>query len=425
MSAVKFPASFPDSDVESTDSTNTTNQFSIDGSYRKSVNQQKTLRIRADCLALEISGTKRGLAVKRNVLEIEVCPLQSTEKGTSVLIESTERGSLKSSKYVACEAGQTEVLPLPPLIERGVSPSFESLEEKGTSMVLRSQAHEEELKGDACYSENNTEQALSHYRQAQSLNESEPMFEFKVIASLMKLHRLFEIRQIIDKILDGIDDMIDTANNHVERAKEFQNALKQYDLAIDEYSRAIDLDSSEASYWAGRCKARLAKASSLPMQFGERAQICALGLLDAEAALRLNSEDANIWHLKACCHMRLKKKTAAIEAWSRAIQLNPCDASYFTNRAAAQLMRPLPFDGPPMSAQSDLDQALKLNFKHAHAWSVRGDYWTDKGNKKEATQAYERAAQLEPANDLYKSQVARSLSKPLYWDILSLLNLSP
>eukprot|EP01056_Protomagalhaensia_sp_Gyna25_P003162 Protomagalhaensia_sp_Gyna_25__3161@NODE_2890_length_832_cov_227_187894_g2415_i0_p1_GENE_NODE_2890_length_832_cov_227_187894_g2415_i0NODE_2890_length_832_cov_227_187894_g2415_i0_p1_ORF_typecomplete_len164_score33_23ANAPC3/PF12895_7/0_014Cohesin_load/PF10345_9/0_04TPR_19/PF14559_6/0_15HMD/PF03201_16/0_19_NODE_2890_length_832_cov_227_187894_g2415_i0271762 len=141
---------FPDSDTETTTATNSPGQAHITpNSYsQKPVIQRK---VQYDVVPLEI----RHLTVSDNVVEIELCPHPSVERGSST--------------------------------------------------DLRSEAQQEDLKGDYCYLENNVEQALSHYRQAQYLNQKEPMYEFKIAASLKRISRLSESRKIIEKVLAEID----------------------------------------------------------------------------------------------------------------------------------------------------------------------------------------------------------------------------
>eukprot|EP01057_Protomagalhaensia_wolfi_P001917 Protomagalhaensia_wolfi_Nauph_80__1916@NODE_2201_length_1172_cov_6_620477_g1720_i0_p1_GENE_NODE_2201_length_1172_cov_6_620477_g1720_i0NODE_2201_length_1172_cov_6_620477_g1720_i0_p1_ORF_typecomplete_len183_score26_43TPR_11/PF13414_6/0_003TPR_11/PF13414_6/0_16TPR_11/PF13414_6/0_00026TPR_11/PF13414_6/11TPR_11/PF13414_6/1_2TPR_16/PF13432_6/0_24TPR_16/PF13432_6/1_6e06TPR_16/PF13432_6/7_2TPR_16/PF13432_6/0_0017TPR_9/PF13371_6/4_8TPR_9/PF13371_6/4_2e05TPR_9/PF13371_6/0_092TPR_1/PF00515_28/0_34TPR_1/PF0 len=172
------------------------------------------------------------------------------------------------------------------------------------------------------------------------------------------------------------------------------NDLRLNDLAIDEFSKALDLDPGEASYWSGRCAARVQIANELPALSTERSLMSALGIKDAERALKLNPLDAETWNLKGCCYSYQGDKRAAIQTRSEAIRLSPLHSEYWANRGLAQLMDPLP-KGPPHSALKDIDKGIEINDKCPIAWKARGDYFTKKQAFSEASEAYRRAAELE------------------------------
>eukprot|EP01057_Protomagalhaensia_wolfi_P001918 Protomagalhaensia_wolfi_Nauph_80__1917@NODE_2201_length_1172_cov_6_620477_g1720_i0_p2_GENE_NODE_2201_length_1172_cov_6_620477_g1720_i0NODE_2201_length_1172_cov_6_620477_g1720_i0_p2_ORF_typecomplete_len155_score28_65TPR_2/PF07719_17/0_073ANAPC3/PF12895_7/0_067TPR_21/PF09976_9/0_1_NODE_2201_length_1172_cov_6_620477_g1720_i041505 len=100
-----------------------------------------------------------------------------------------------------------------------VSPAIGvSLIEVGTMVTERdfvtepkSMSHEEELKGDICYSENDLEGALFHYDQAIFLNDKESMYKFKKAACLERLN-LCESLKFVQGILTKIEGQIRKAN---------------------------------------------------------------------------------------------------------------------------------------------------------------------------------------------------------------------
>eukprot|EP01056_Protomagalhaensia_sp_Gyna25_P005150 Protomagalhaensia_sp_Gyna_25__5149@NODE_603_length_3032_cov_18_391246_g466_i0_p2_GENE_NODE_603_length_3032_cov_18_391246_g466_i0NODE_603_length_3032_cov_18_391246_g466_i0_p2_ORF_typecomplete_len401_score86_57TPR_11/PF13414_6/7TPR_11/PF13414_6/0_0046TPR_11/PF13414_6/29TPR_11/PF13414_6/0_091TPR_11/PF13414_6/0_91TPR_11/PF13414_6/0_016TPR_19/PF14559_6/0_79TPR_19/PF14559_6/4_3TPR_19/PF14559_6/0_045TPR_19/PF14559_6/3e06TPR_16/PF13432_6/1_3e02TPR_16/PF13432_6/1_2TPR_16/PF13432_6/0_00069TPR_16/PF13432_6 len=337
------------------------------------VKRPKGYKVQPDVLVIQISHAKRQWNLSPNVVDVELVPV----------IEKLVHKAHQESNVISVES-----MPLP-LIERG------------SSVHPRSEAQEEELKGDDSYLENNVEQALSHYRQAHSLNQKEPMYEFKVAASLKRINRFFECRKTIDSILINIDERISQADEHERLGKEYRDLHQQYDLAIEEISEAIKLDPSKSTYWTTRCDTRVKMAKDLPALSNERFEICDMGVRDAEEALKLNSEDAQTWNLKGCCHVWRNQKSAASQAFCKAIQLDPRVSILWANRGYTLMMDPLPVGGPPVGALQDIDKALEIDKKDVWAWEVRAIYWTKKGNKEEAKKAYGRAAELDPTNEEY------------------------
>lgn len=98
--------------------------------------------------------------------------------------------------------------------------------------------------------------------------------------------------------------------------------------------------------------------------------------------------------------MKAEKHREALERYSRAVELDPRNAVYFCNRAAAHFKL-----GEHEAAVADCTAALALQPDYSKAHGRLGLALTALERHREARQAYARAAQLEPDNDSYRQNL--------------------
>jgi tetratricopeptide (TPR) repeat protein len=112
-----------------------------------------------------------------------------------------------------------------------------------------------------------------------------------------------------------------------------------------------------------------------------------------DAALRLNSGDADAWNNRAIALRELKRLEEALAACDRAIALNPAHARAFTNRGSVlvDLNR-------PQEALASFDRAIALNPHLADAFNNRGKALMLLERLPEALESYNRAVVLAPDN---------------------------
>ncbi|KAM8985191.1 small glutamine-rich tetratricopeptide repeat-containing protein beta [Guaruba guarouba] len=140
---------------------------------------------------------------------------------------------------------------------------------------------------------------------------------------------------------------------------------------------------------------------------------------DVEKADQLKDEGNN--------HMKEENYGAAVDCYTRAIELDPKNAVYYCNRAAAQSKL-----NNYSEAIKDCESAIAIDPKYSKAYGRMGLALTSVNKYEEAVTSYQKALDLDPENDSYKSnlkiaeQKLRDMSSPtgtgLSFDMASLIN---
>ncbi|NWY03186.1 SGTB protein, partial [Nothoprocta ornata] len=140
---------------------------------------------------------------------------------------------------------------------------------------------------------------------------------------------------------------------------------------------------------------------------------------DIEKADQLKDEGNN--------HMKEENYGAAVDCYTRAIELDPNNAVYYCNRAAAQSKL-----NKYSEAIKDCKRAIEIDPKYSKAYGRMGLALTSVNKYEEAITSYQKALDLDPENDSYKSnlkiaeQKLRDVSSPtgtgLSFDMASLIN---
>ncbi|KAG0239725.1 hypothetical protein BGW41_007525 [Actinomortierella wolfii] len=119
-------------------------------------------------------------------------------------------------------------------------------------------------------------------------------------------------------------------------------------------------------------------------------------------------EKANAEQLKIAGNRKVNEKdyAEAIRLYGEAIVLNPKNAVYYANRAAAYSQM-----GDHEHAISDSLKAAEVDPKYSKAYSRLGHAYFSVGKYKEAVEAYEKGLELEPNNATMKSSLATARSK--------------
>uniref|UniRef100_A0A2I3HIG3 Small glutamine-rich tetratricopeptide repeat-containing protein beta n=3 Tax=Hominoidea TaxID=314295 RepID=A0A2I3HIG3_NOMLE len=126
-------------------------------------------------------------------------------------------------------------------------------------------------------------------------------------------------------------------------------------------------------------------------------------------------------------HMKEENYAAAVDCYTQAIELDPNNAVYYCNRAAAQSKL-----GHYTDAIKDCEKAIAIDSKYSKAYGRMGLALTALNKFEEAVTSYQKALDLDPENDSYKSnlkiaeQKLREVSSPtgtgLSFDMASLIN---
>lgn len=98
--------------------------------------------------------------------------------------------------------------------------------------------------------------------------------------------------------------------------------------------------------------------------------------------------------------MKAEKHQEALTKYTRAIELDPRNAVYFCNRAAANFKL-----GDHQAAVADCTAALGIQPDYSKAHGRLGLALTALDKHREARQAYARASQLEPDNESYRTNL--------------------
>jgi len=105
-------------------------------------------------------------------------------------------------------------------------------------------------------------------------------------------------------------------------------------------------------------------------------------------------------------HLADKKYEQAVECYRKAIELNPNNAIYFANRAAANSHM-----GKHQLAIDDCKQSLKLNPQYSKAYGRLGLAYFSLGMYKEAVEQYSKGVELEPNNASLKESLLAAQRK--------------
>lgn len=105
-------------------------------------------------------------------------------------------------------------------------------------------------------------------------------------------------------------------------------------------------------------------------------------------------------------HLAAKRAAEAAEEYTKAIELDPENAVYYSNRAAAFTMQE-----DYTSAIEDGLAAVSLNPRYAKAYGRLGAAYLGVGNIDKATESYQKALELEPDNLSYKAALEQTRTK--------------
>lgn len=102
-------------------------------------------------------------------------------------------------------------------------------------------------------------------------------------------------------------------------------------------------------------------------------------------------------------HLTAQRAMEAVESYTKAIELDPENAVYYSNRAAAFTLQE-----DWSSAIEDGMAAISLNPRYAKAYGRLGAAYLGVGNAERAAEAYAKALELEPENEQYKRALEQS-----------------
>eukprot|EP00066_Takifugu_rubripes_P010047 XP_003977534.1 PREDICTED: small glutamine-rich tetratricopeptide repeat-containing protein alpha [Takifugu rubripes] len=98
--------------------------------------------------------------------------------------------------------------------------------------------------------------------------------------------------------------------------------------------------------------------------------------------------------------MKMENFSAAVEFYSKAITVNPHNAVYFCNRAAAHSKL-----GNYAGAVQDCEQAISIDPNYSKAYGRMGLALASLNKHSEAVGYYQKALELDPHNDTYKTNL--------------------
>uniref|UniRef100_A0A8C5TWG1 Small glutamine-rich tetratricopeptide repeat-containing protein beta n=1 Tax=Malurus cyaneus samueli TaxID=2593467 RepID=A0A8C5TWG1_9PASS len=144
-----------------------------------------------------------------------------------------------------------------------------------------------------------------------------------------------------------------------------------------------------------------------------------------ETVFKITLEDT---HLASSQHLiEINMLPLSVECYTKAIELDPNNAVYYCNRAAAQSKL-----NNFREAIKDCESAIAIDPKYSKAYGRMGLALTSVNKYEEAVTSYQKALDLDPENDSYKSnlkiaeQKLRDVSSPtgtgLSFDMASLIN---
>ncbi|XP_059385224.1 small glutamine-rich tetratricopeptide repeat-containing protein alpha-like isoform X2 [Carassius carassius] len=146
----------------------------------------------------------------------------------------------------------------------------------------------------------------------------------------------------------------------------------------------------------------LAVSPSLPEIFASAAKQTPQNKTNSSSGSPSEEQLAEAEHLKTDGNdqMKVENYSAAVEFYSKAIQLNPQNAVYYCNRAAAYSKL-----GNYAGAVQDCERAIGIDPNYSKAYGRMGLALASLNKHSEAVSYYKKAMELDPDNDTYKANL--------------------
>ena len=130
----------------------------------------------------------------------------------------------------------------------------------------------------------------------------------------------------------------------------------------------------------------------------------------------MSADQAERYKAQGNTALQAKRFDEAVDLYSKAIALDPSNAVYFSNRAAAHASLE-----HWREALDDSHEVVTLKPEWVKGWVRRGGAFTGLGQHEEARKAYLKASQIEPGNDQVKllmqaAEAAAAKSKDRKWE---------
>jgi hypothetical protein len=138
---------------------------------------------------------------------------------------------------------------------------------------------------------------------------------------------------------------------------------------------------------------------------------------EADKASAVEAKNAGNVHLKA------GRYGDAVAEYTRAIDLDPENAVYYSNRCAAYLKQNK--SGDLKRALEDAEECIRNKRDWAKGYARKGTVLSYMGKRKESVEAFEQALEIEPNNSLYKeslNEAKNAKAAPLFNTTTLLMN---
>ena len=115
----------------------------------------------------------------------------------------------------------------------------------------------------------------------------------------------------------------------------------------------------------------------------------ATAVLGYTEAIRLNPGDAGLYFRRGRTDFRMKRYPEAVADFTKALEISPDNPTYLSDRAAAYL-----FLGDRGSANADIDRAIRLGYRNADMFLMKGIILDSRMNYDEAIKTYTAALSM-------------------------------
>ncbi len=205
--------------------------------------------------------------------------------------------------------------------------------------------------------------------------------------------------------------------------------LKQWDEALTAYDRALELENTDPYAWKnkvellrrlGRSVDAAVTASAVGYALDEQGKY-AEALEAYQRALELNPNHAPAWNNKGWVHENLKQWDEALAAYDHALELNPTYSHAWRNKVdllrrlgrateaaitAVTASHHLYQQDQYTEALEACEQALQLDPRNAMAWNNKGVCLHKLSQAEEARKALEQALAIDPRHPLAHDNLA-------------------
>ncbi|KAH8835965.1 putative cytoplasm protein [Flagelloscypha sp. PMI_526] len=206
--------------------------------------------------------------------------------------------------------------------------------------------------------------------------------------------------------------IIDFLNQSVADGSVKADDKEGLEIAVETISAAFDVDPNDTEQVKSLSikPTNLSQIFSVYLKTKDKVSSAASSSTPApsEPAGPSQADKDNAEKLKASGNtfMSSKDYKAAIEAYTKAIDLNPENAVYYSNRAAAYSSA-----GDHLSAIGDAEQAIAIDPLFTRAYHRLGHAQYSVADYKGAVKSFEKGLELDPTNSNFKSGLANAKAR--------------
>lgn len=191
------------------------------------------------------------------------------------------------------------------------------------------------------------------------------------------------------------------------------SVFRYYEAGLRDFNKVLETDPDNIDALNGKAYASLVLGSGNPAKKSNSLLIDS-AKKDAERSIRLNGENPRAHFILGLYYDHEGLYAAAIQEFSRAIELDPSEAWYFEWRGYEKLMK-----GDYADAIKDYSAAVSLQSRFAQAYNMRGAtraYLMNVNDRSPELSDFNQAIEINPSISDFHRNYALALANWKFWD---------